>query len=57
MGISGGGSLWRPRPTEGCSAEKKKKIGDSAIDFTSSSCMQFVYLRTTDTVLCHPSLP
>jgi hypothetical protein len=25
IGISGGGSLRRPRPTQGCSAEKKKK--------------------------------
>jgi hypothetical protein len=24
IGISGGGSLKRPRPTQGCSAEKKK---------------------------------
>jgi len=25
IGISGGGSLRRPLPTQGCSAEKKKK--------------------------------
>jgi hypothetical protein len=25
IGISGGGSLRRPRPIQGCSAEKKKK--------------------------------
>jgi hypothetical protein len=25
IGINGGGSLRRPRPTQGCSAEKKKK--------------------------------
>jgi hypothetical protein len=25
IGISGGGSLWRPRPTQGCSAEKEEE--------------------------------
>jgi len=30
IGISGGGSLRRPRPTQGCSAKKQKKNKEKA---------------------------